>query len=640
MKRIHILLFICLYFKQTSCIPTGLVDNNQIVFNAVPATPRFPGGRPNPEATTFHPPQGDVLNDTQKNESGEENGPGEEDGSQDIISARHNLPANPPCRTAFETIYEVEEVEKEEQKCTTINERKCETTLLNKCVPYVENVCQTISRNICNTEFRQECQQIFREEEQSYVEDKCETITVKKCEKYWKVVSDNRKVWEENPDKCQDILETNCSPITKTRVNKVPYNECIQVPYEKCNQVQENVCNDIPKEKCNLEPKEECRNIPKQECKIEHKLVPKQIARQIQIRVCDEKQNERDIDTEYDLDDQQDNSEIPTQRPLIPVQPTEQPPVRILDSNQGQGDVTEILLNGRCLSWNGITCTDNDTVDVGRGPGSCDSNLDCPCCAPFCSTSGYCQTSNPISSSESCPVPNTPSNCDVNIKDTCWSPGVHDIDCPGHGLCCFDGCSNTCYNGNKAQQPGFFESNVLPIHNSANGPNIESGDCSCNDYLSQHGYGRCQKDHGDGPICYVNQPSTCTDAVNSTSENGKQYSWEACNARGSRRTPQPPTLFDEQQEYPLMDDVIGSRPGTFPCTCIDYVNKNGVGNCTHGGRDNRFKSQNVCYVALPSSCADLKNSRTDAGKFLSALACQENQRRNHLPNSATKTSHY
>ena len=39
-------------------------------------------------------------------------------------------------------------------------------------------------------------------------------------------------------------------------------------------------------------------------------------------------------------------------------------------------------------------CTSNDTVDVGRGEGSCNSNLDCPCCAPFCSSAGYCQTSN------------------------------------------------------------------------------------------------------------------------------------------------------------------------------------------------------------------------------------------------------
>jgi len=27
---------------------------------------------------------------------------------------------------------------------------------------------------------------------------------------------------------------------------------------------------------------------------------------------------------------------------------------------------------------------------------------------------------------------------------TCWSPGVPDTDCPNNGLCCNDGCANTC----------------------------------------------------------------------------------------------------------------------------------------------------------------------------------------------------
>ena len=74
-----------------------------------------------------------------------------------------------------------------------------------------------------------------------------------------------------------------------------------------------------------------------------------------------------------------------------------------------------------------------------------------------------------MSLSESCPIPSTQRDCNGKVNHTCWSPGVHDIDCPGHGLCCFDGCSNTCYNENKSQQPGFFESNIAPILNSENG---------------------------------------------------------------------------------------------------------------------------------------------------------------------------
>ena len=30
------------------------------------------------------------------------------------------------------------------------------------------------------------------------------------------------------------------------------------------------------------------------------------------------------------------------------------------------------------------------------------------------------------------------------VQNTCWSVGVPDVDCPGHGLCCFDGCANHC----------------------------------------------------------------------------------------------------------------------------------------------------------------------------------------------------
>ena len=58
----------------------------------------------------------------------------------------------------------------------------------------------------------------------------------------------------------------------------------------------------------------------------------------------------------------------------------------------GISNVTTIPTTGMCKSWNGKTCTHDDKVDVGRGAGSCNSNNDCPCCAPFCSKEGYCQT--------------------------------------------------------------------------------------------------------------------------------------------------------------------------------------------------------------------------------------------------------
>ena len=39
--------------------------------------------------------------------------------------------------------------------------------------------------------------------------------------------------------------------------------------------------------------------------------------------------------------------------------------------------------------------------------------------------------------------PRAPAQC-RGQRSTCWSPGVRDLDCPGSGLCCYDGCANTC----------------------------------------------------------------------------------------------------------------------------------------------------------------------------------------------------
>ena len=59
------------------------------------------------------------------------------------------------------------------------------------------------------------------------------------------------------------------------------------------------------------------------------------------------------------------------------------------------------------------------------------------------------------------------------------------------------------------------------------------GGCSCTNYVSQNGYGNCEKEFEDkGFLCYVNQPSTCTD-VETTNEE-RQYSYEACKHRQSQ----------------------------------------------------------------------------------------------------------
>jgi len=48
-----------------------------------------------------------------------------------------------------------------------------------------------------------------------------------------------------------------------------------------------------------------------------------------------------------------------------------------------------------------------------------------------------------------CPKFPTRPSCSSYLQSTCWSPGVPDVDCPNHGLCCFNGCSNVCIPQNK-----------------------------------------------------------------------------------------------------------------------------------------------------------------------------------------------
>ena len=49
---------------------------------------------------------------------------------------------------------------------------------------------------------------------------------------------------------------------------------------------------------------------------------------------------------------------------------------------------------------------------------------------------GQCPNANPLSDAE----------C-AGAVSNCWSPGQPDTDCPNYGLCCFDGCVNTCVDG-------------------------------------------------------------------------------------------------------------------------------------------------------------------------------------------------
>ena len=57
--------------------------------------------------------------------------------------------------------------------------------------------------------------------------------------------------------------------------------------------------------------------------------------------------------------------------------------------------------------------------------------------------------------------------------------------------------------------------------------------CTCHDFINPNGYGKCNKASSyehikNKAVCYVNQPSNCSDLAYSTTNRGKKFSAEAC----------------------------------------------------------------------------------------------------------------
>ena len=65
--------------------------------------------------------------------------------------------------------------------------------------------------------------------------------------------------------------------------------------------------------------------------------------------------------------------------------------------------------------------------------------------------------------------------------------------------------------------------------------------------------------------------------------------------------------------------LIGLKIG---CSCHDFINPNGYGQCKKSSSYEHVKNKAVCYVNQPSSCSDLAYSSTNPGKKFSAEACR------------------
>ena len=71
---------------------------------------------------------------------------------------------------------------------------------------------------------------------------------------------------------------------------------------------------------------------------------------------------------------------------------------------------------------------------------------------------------------------------------------------------------------------------------------------------------------------------------------------------------------------PFNNLVFGTQ--TLTCTCTEYVNKAGFGNCTGYSQFSPHGSLVACFVRLPSSCNDLVDSFANPGKKMSVQACK------------------
>ena len=104
--------------------------------------------------------------------------------------------------------------------------------------------------------------------------------------------------------------------------------------------------------------------------------------------------------------------------------------------------------------------------------------------------------------------------------------------------------------------------------------------------MDPKGEGNCtwsKNGHFGKVICYVEQPTSCSDARDSVEYAGEKYSAQAC------------------------------------CACKDLVDQKGEGNCA-GSKNGHF-GKVICYVEQPTSCSDARDSVVHPGEKYSAQAC-------------------
>merc|ERR1712223_724880 len=232
---------------------------------------------------------------------------------------------------------------------------------------------------------------------------------------------------------------------------------------------------------------------------------------------------------------------------------------------------------------------------------------------------------------------------------TCDPDECHDkMDCPGNGYWCEE-------DTGSGEGSGVMPHDLLdPLPPR----------CTCTSYVAENGYGNCERNYKNkGAICYVNEPSTCTDLMVSKRQNGKRYSWEACSNRfyvtgpppgpiQPQRPPQPPgppspPLNPRPRQEGEECDLISSQMCKFNCepceTGLECIRSQPPSNGGHppsnGIQPRSEKGIGICRQPILSGprqegeeCGPSSNPacNSDCGPCAPGLECVKLKQKNNL----------
>jgi len=199
-----------------------------------------------------------------------------------------NLPDG--CKIIYKDFNIIVHEEKYEKICTPYTEQVCNLKYRQVCNPYQDTECRTVFKRVCEVKQKQECNNLEREVPEEYEDEECNDELIKACEFHW-VIKGGDKVWEEDPNNCKEIPQTQCHQVKKTRTRLEKYTDCQQVPYNDCQNVPDQECRKVTKTRCEQQSYDDCNDVTKQKCENVHKRVPQTKTERKPVKVCSDQYN-------------------------------------------------------------------------------------------------------------------------------------------------------------------------------------------------------------------------------------------------------------------------------------------------------------------------------------------------------------